>query len=291
MPLKELAKKAYGSFLWNMRSVAGADFAKNLDSMVRFHRKLNLKEPKSLADKVSYLELFTDGSMRAQCTDKIEVRSYVQGKGLGNILVPLIMDPVTSADDIDFSQFPEEYVLKATHGCGMNIIHTLENSLDEEEERSICRRWLQTSYGKYSMEPHYLLIQPRVYAEEYLGELDSLIDYKIHCYNGRPSFVLTVSERSKGIYKLHAYTCDWEPIDCIIGPHRGAGSLNPPSSLEEMLRVSELLSQDFEFVRVDLYELQGELRFGELTFTPAACVFPYFSEEFLITEGRKLTIG
>ncbi|WP_303213855.1 ATP-grasp fold amidoligase family protein [uncultured Enorma sp.] len=290
MSAKDIAKLSYGCFLQGIRLLFNDDSAKEFDSFLRFRRRLNLKRPRSLADKVSYLELHTNPDMRARCTDKYEVRAYLEEKGVGDILTPLVMNPVSRTEDISFKGFPSEYVLKATHGCGMNIIHTKESHLDEERERAICRKWLRSSYGKYSMEPHYQLIPPRIFAEEYLGVLDELIDFKIHCYNGEPSFVLTVSERSTGLYKLHAFTCDWTPIECVVGPHRGDGSIKRPCSLEKMLDIARVLSEDFEFVRVDLYELNGQIRFGELTFTPAACVFPYFSKSFLEAEGRKLSI-
>lgn len=290
MNIDKEIKQIYGAFLSFLEKLIGIDGTKNFDSFFRFGRTLNLSEPKSLADKVSYIELHTDATLRAKCTDKYEVRKFVKDRGLAEILVPIVMDARSSASEINFEDLPEEYVLKATHGCGMNIIHTNSEKKGFKSERKQVERWLSTVYGKYSLEPHYLLIKPRVYAEEYLGELNGLIDYKFHCYNGKPSFVLTVSERDTGLYKLNAYTCDWVPINCVIGKHKSTNDIPMPKRLKEMLNISRVLSAGFDFVRVDLYEVAGKVWFGELTFSPAACVFPYFTQDFLNHEGKKLVI-
>lgn len=290
MTVKDLLKITYGWILRIIELLAGTDRAKNFDSLLRFGRKLNLSSPKSLADKVAYIELHTNFALRAICTDKFEVRKFIADRGLANILIPLVMNPTSVVSDIKFDELPDEYVLKATHGCGMNIIHTPSNKTDIDTERKKIKYWLSTSYGKYSLEPHYLLIKPRVYGERYLGELSGLIDYKFHCYNGEPSFVLTVSERDRGVYKLNAYTCDWEPIDCVVGKHRSTRDIPKPKLLDEMIYISKKLASGFDFVRVDLYEVGGKIWFGELTFTPAACVFPYFTQDFLNSEGKKLII-
>lgn len=283
-------KKAYGYILQFIQLVAGIDAAKKIDTRLRFGRSLNLANPTTLADKVSYIELHTDPDLRAQCSDKYEVRKFITRRGLEDILIPIVLDPVSDPKDIKFEELPNEYVLKATHGCGMNIIHTTSKNISSEETLSMVKQWLSTPYGMYSLEPHYLLIRPRIYAEKYLGELDQLVDYKFHCYNGEPSFVLTVSERSRGPYKLNAYTCNWQPIDCIVGKHVSKKEIPKPTKLNEMVKISKILAEGFDFVRVDLYEVKGKIWFGELTFTPAACVFSYFSEEFLEVEGRKLAI-
>ena len=90
--------------------------------------------------------------------------------------------------------------------------------------------------------------------------------------------------------KLNTYTTDWEPLDALVGKHKNTGSLPRPACLEKMLEICKVLSADFDFVRVDLYEIGQDVFFGELTFSPAAGILPDFKKEFLEEKGALLQI-
>lgn len=166
-------KKIYGAILHAIRIAAGIDAAKKFDARLRYHRKLDLKNPKTLADKVSYIELHEQSPLAPMCTDKYAVRDYVRSKGLGDILIPLAYDGVwDSEDEIDFDSLPQSFVLKATHGCKMNYIVRDKSKLDVEDCKAKMKSWLSTTYGTYSMEPHYEKIPHRLYAETYLENLN-----------------------------------------------------------------------------------------------------------------------
>ena len=291
-------KKIYAGILLRIQQLAGIDAAKEFDTMVRFHRKLNLKNPKTLADKVSYIELHEQSSMAALCTDKYAVREYIRQKGYGQLLVPLAGGPWTSIDEINFDALPNSFVLKATHGCKMNYFVPDKSQFDMDECKKEMSRWLNTVYGTYSMEPHYARIPPRIYAEAYLGEMSHLTDYKFHCLNGVPQFVMTMTNRVANGDKamrvtLDLFDMDWKPVNQLVKANCevvGTGNVPKPKTFEEMVQIAAKLSSDFKFVRVDLYELRGKVLFGELTFSPACCVFPYLSKSFLTEMGEKLEI-
>ena len=160
------------------------------------------------------------------------------------------------------------------------------------------QKWLDTTYGTYSVEPHYATIPHRLYAEEFLENADSLIDYKFHCMNGEPQFVLVCSDRKangdKGMgVTLDLFDMNWKPMEGLqrIGNEiPGNGTVKKPQLFEQMKEVAKTLSGDFKFVRVDLYEKDGKILFGELTFSPACGVFPYFSDEFNEEMGKYLQI-
>ena len=118
---------------------------------------------------------------------------------------------------------------------------------------------------------------------------DEIVDYKIHCINGNPEFILTCCDRSTEL-KLGLYDLNWRKIDGLTSGTLTA-EVNKPENLDEMIRASKRLSEDFDFVRVDLYETKGRIYFGELTFTPASGVLPYFTDEFLKEQGEKLVIS
>lgn len=291
-------KRLYSILLKVITKIMGIDVAKKFDTKLRFRRSINLKNPQNLAEKVTYIELHKQSSLATICTDKYEVRKYIKEKGYGGILVNEVGGPWNCVDDIDFRNFPNSFVLKATHGCKMNYIVQNKERLDELKCKNEMKRWLATTYGTYSVEPHYATIKPRIYAEEYLGEMSKLTDYKFHCLNGIPQFVLTVTERkidddNAMKVTLNLFDMNWKSIFEVEGFNSelpGNGKVNKPKHFDEMVKIATDLSQDFDFVRVDLYEVDDKVLFGELTFSPACCVFPYFSEKFLCEMGKKLEI-
>jgi hypothetical protein len=291
-------KVIYVQLLNMISNVAGIDAAKKFDTKLRFHRNLNLKNPQTLADKVSYIELHEQSELASICTDKWAVREYIEQKELSEILVPVVGGVWNSVSEVEFDQLPESYVLKATHGCKMNYLVPCKEKLDKEKCVKELQRWLDTTYGIYSMEPHYKKIPHQIYAEQYLGDMNGLIDYKFHCLNGKPQFVLTVSERrTEGDKPMRAiidlFDMEWNWIPEVVQSNfekPGKGLVKKPEHLEEMMEIAKTLSEDFKFVRVDLYEWDNKVYFGELTFSPACCVFPYFTEKFNAEMGKVLVI-
>ncbi|SDX20123.1 TupA-like ATPgrasp [Acidaminococcus fermentans] len=295
-----MLKQIYSQVLSAITYTTGIDNAKKFDTRLRFHKSLNLTQPKTLADKVSYIELHESSHLAVQCTDKYAVRQYIADKieDGTKLLVPLAGGPWDDVDKIDFDKLPSSFVLKATHGCKMNYFVPDKTKLDIRECKAEMKRWLGTTYGTYSVEPHYGKIPHRIYAEQYLEEMSDLVDYKIHCLNGEPQFILVITDR---IFKkdepmkctLDLFDIHWNPIPEIIKSNSeipGKGNVPKPENLEEMVCIAKQLSQDFKFVRVDLYNLHGKVLFGELTFSPACCVFPYFTEKFNEMMGDKLRL-
>lgn len=290
-------KKCYALLLGVLEKLAGISTAKRFDASFRFGRKLNLKAPKTLADKVSWLSLNNVSELKAKCTDKYAVREYIEQKGLSHILVELAGGPWESAEDVDFDALPDSFALKATHGCKMNAIVADKSQLDTDSCRKQAAAWMATTYGTYSVEPHYKKIPHRLYAEKFLENASELVDYKFHCMNGEPRFVLVCSDRKADGKKGMAVTLDLFDMDWNVIPSAlqgfgkeiaGTGNIRKPELFEQMKQIARQLSEDFKFVRVDLYESQGKILFGELTFTPGCCVFPYFTEQFNLEMGEHL---
>lgn len=291
-------KLIYAGLLSAISNTAGVDAAKIFDTLLRDHRLLNLKNPQTLSDKVSYIELHEQSPLAPSCTDKYAVRQYIADKGPSDILVPIYGGAYTDFDEIDFDSLPDSFVIKATHGCKMNYLVPDKSKLNKEHCRREIQRWLNTTYGTYSMEPHYSTIPHRFYIEQYLSDTEKLVDYKFHCLNGKPYFVLVCSDRKSSGDKamqatLDLFDMDWKPIHEVVasGSEKpGNGMLKEPVNFEKMIDIARTLSADFKFVRVDLYELDGKVYFGELTFTPAHCVFPNFTEQFNRQMGKLLRI-
>jgi hypothetical protein len=157
---------------------------------------------------------------------------------------------------------------------------------------------LSTTYGTYSVEPHYINIPHRIYAEQYLSNAEQLIDFKFHCLNGEPEFVLICSNRKadgdkKMSVTLDTFDMDWNPIfemKSIGNEIVGEGKLEKPKNFDEMKRIAKLLSKDFSFVRVDLYELNGKIYFGEMTFTDGAGFDNFRPRRFDETLGNLMDL-
>lgn len=288
-------KRLYAILLSFIEYLFGIDLAKKFDTKLRFHKSLDLKNPKTLSEKVTYIELHKQSPLAPSCTDKYEVREFVKSRGLENILIPVYGKAWSDVNQIDFNTLTYPCILKATHGCKMNyVLHDI-NNIDLQKCKKELSKWLKISYGTYSIEPHYKTIPHRIYAEKFIDGIDDLIDYKFHCINGNPEFVLTCSQRKANGDAAMAVTLDlfdmeWKHIPEIIGSGNeiaGDGLIQKPETFDRMKEIARVLSRGFEFVRVDLYEINGNILFGEMTFSPACCVFPYFSKEFDIEMGNK----
>ncbi len=272
-------------FYTSPKTMAALWYAYNMDELPHFAHpretnelwmSINLrarKDPKARA-------------LRIRCADKYAVREYVKEKGFADILNECY-GVYDSFDEIDFDKLPNQFVLKLTTGCGMNYICKDKSKINKEELRSTVATWFEKckDYGLKTAEWHYAEIKPRLIVEKYLsqlGESVSLIDYKCHCFNGKLYHIETISDRDN---VHHTFNCDtynpqWERTDCVMPQYHTPRRMLPkPQSFEYMKKIAETLSADAEYVRVDLYEIDGKVLFGELTYTPAGCIeYDYLKE-------------
>lgn len=252
----------------------------------------NLRHPKNVNELWMSINLKArknknDRKLRIRCADKYEVRQYVAEKGFEDILNE-VYGVYESFDEIDFFNLPNQFVLKLTSCSGMNYICKNKNELDKEKLREIVNGWFKESknFGLRTAEWHYVEIKPRLIVEKYLsmlGEPLSLVDYKFHCFNGKIYHIETISDRNIDTDSTNcdAYTVDWELKECVLPQyHINRRYIPKPKKIEYMKQVANSLSADFQYVRVDLYEINGEVLFGELTFTPVGCIeYDYYEDE------------
>ena len=214
--------------------------------------------------------------IRIICADKFAVRDYIHNLGLDTILNDCY-GVYGNFKDIDFSTLPNQFVLKLTNGCGQNYICKDKSIISFEELESICNDWIinSSTFGLKSAEWHYSAIQPRIIAEKYLsilGESTSIIDYKFHCINGKVIGVLVCYDRDPLTHEANFdyYDTEWNLTDGILPQyHKSQRRIPRPKSFDQMKGIAELISKRIEYVRVDLYEIDGKPVFGEMTFTPA----------------------
>lgn len=272
-------------------------------------RKLNLKHPKDFNEKIQWLKIYTDTSLWTELADKYKVRKYIEECGLKDILTKLY-GVWESANDIDFNILPNKFVLKTNHGHSRNLLVRDKTQLNIEKTKETLNKWVKDKYGLLSFEPHYWNIPRKIIAEEYLEDTlsnefsSTLIDYKFWCINGEPDIIMVlydreyltskVTEKDKKLYmKASVFDLDWNlRTDIISGPLSTEKSLPlpKPKCFDEMIKICKILSRPFIHVRVDLYEVNGKVYFGELTFTPGGG-WDYFTPEYFLKMGEKMDLS
>lgn len=236
------------------------------------HHKLNLKNPTRYTEKLQHLRLYEypKNDLVRKCASRVEVRDYVSSLGLSKCLIPCL-GVYNKFDDIDFDKLPSQFVMKCSHASGFNYIVKDKNSIDKKLLKKKFDKWLKTNYGKKTIELHYAKIKPQIIIEKYIGDNNSLPkEYKIHVFNGVAKYLYVVTGRGVDI-RYNNYYIDWTPFDGaqFNGWKKTDYALKKPANYEKMIEFAELLAKPFPFVRVDLYNINGVIYFGEMTFTPA----------------------
>ena len=262
-------------------------------------RRLNLKNPKRFTEKLQLYKMKYRNPDMLRCTDKYEVRKYIEEKGFGEYLIPLI-GVYNSVGEIDYSKLPNKFVAKTTDGGGGNqvLICKDKHTLSEEVFKERLNGWMSARKVKkqagreWAYENNY---PRRIIIEELIGADNikkDLCDYKFFCFNGEPHYCQLIQDRSTE-ETIDFYDMEWNHM-----PFRG---LNPqcdsalyeadkPEDFEQMKDIAQKLSKGFPFVRVDLYSVKEGVYFGELTFYPASGYGHFTPDEWDEKIGEILNI-
>lgn len=240
----------------------------------KYGKRLNIKKPSSFPEKIIWLMLYSDISLWPRLADKYAVREYVKEK-CGEECLNDLYGVYDSPEEINYEELPSSFVLKTTNGCATNILVKDKDALDIRLSNNKLKKWMKFPYGELTGQTHYWKIRPRIIAEKYLTPSDgqiSLVDYKFFCFEGKPEYVVVYSNREENSHRFEVmvYDMSWKEHPELVNPENRFSSLLPrPVSFERMMDIVRLLSGPFQFVRVDLYEIDGKPVFGEMTFTPS----------------------
>ena len=241
----------------------------------------------TIEDKINWIAIHDVKKLKGKCADKILLHQYskrILKKDICNKILKIYDDPYK----INITELPEQFVLKTNHGSGFNIIVYNKTELDVNWAKQKLYDWLQIDYGKINCEFHYSFIKRKVFAEEYIGK--HLNNYKFLCYNGVPKYVF-IYKKVDGIEYRTFFDINWNRLDfnCVTPPH--PTDIYPkPINYELMKEYARKLAKPFKLVRVDLYENNGEIRLGELTFTPFNSHFICSKQEHNIELGKFLKL-
>lgn len=265
-----------------------------------FGRKIDLKHPKDINEKILWLSLYSDISQWSRMADKYAVRSYVEEIGLGKYLIPLY-GKWERAEDVEWDKLPNSFVIKTNNGSGTVKIVQDKSKLDIPATIKLLDAWLHKKVSSSTTEFHYSTIKPCIIAEALLdfskdqNQSTSAIDYKVWCFNGKAYYVWACANRDEEATDVALFDREWNylPEKSIFNEHYREQKVlvKKPKNLEEMLDVAENLSKPFPVVRVDLYNIDGAIYFGEMTFTSLGGTMDFYTQECLYEMGNLIDIS
>ncbi|MED4375452.1 ATP-grasp fold amidoligase family protein [Schinkia azotoformans] len=229
-------------------------------------KKLDLKNPKSYNEKLQWLKLYDRKPEYTQMVDKYEVRKFIS-KSIGEeYLIPLL-GVYDSFDEIDFDALPNQFVLKPNHTSGNVFICRDKSKINYEDLKKTINKWLNRRYYWVHREWPYKNIRPRIICEKYMVDESGveLKDYKFFCFNGEPKSLFVATDRGIDT-RFDFFDLEFNHLPFMQHYKNGTKKINRPPGFDEMIRLSSKLSKGIPHVRVDFYDINGRIYFGELTF-------------------------
>lgn len=247
----------------------------NISYRFKFGRKLDLKNPLTLNEKVLWLKFNTywENDLVKCCADKYRVRNYVSNQGMPEILVDLI-GAYDSSEEIVWDSLPKSFVIKFNMGYGCNIVVRDKNMANWKFIKKTVDSWFKQKYYLDYSEMQYKDAHPKILIEKCLCDKDGKlpVDYKFYCMNGRCDYVMACFDRGEaGKGKFLYFDRGWNLMPFSQDALDNLDAVVPrPDGIDDAFEYAERLSAPFPFVRTDLYIVDGKVYFGELTFTPGA---------------------
>lgn len=255
-------------------------------------KKLDFNNVKTFNEKLQWLKINDRKTEYTKLVDKYDVREYISENIGEEYLIPII-GVYNNFDEIEFNKLPNKFVLKCTHDSGGIVICKDKNKFNIQLAKKKINKSLKTNYYYSGREWPYKNIKPRIICETYMESgNDDLIDYKFFCFNGEVKLILVCSERfSEDGLKETFFNNKWE-IQNLKRPKCKISNkkIDKPKNLNKMINLAEKLSKDKKFLRVDFYEIEGQVYFGELTFFPASGFEGFEPKEYDAILGEWLNI-
>ncbi len=265
-----------------------------------FGCKLNLDNPKTFNEKIQWLKLHDRNSLYITMSDKFAVKEYIREKLGKDYVIPLIGGPWKNADEINFDELPNQFVLKCTHDSGGLVICRDKNTLDKKAAKKILNKSLSKNYFYWCREWAYKDIKPLIIAEKYMEDSNSseskmkqcLTDYKFYCFNGKVKYLyVSVGLENHKTARISFLTPDWKFAPFNRSDYIPYDKLpEKPHNYSKMIEIAEYLSKGIPFLRVDLFELNKNIYFSEFTFYPCGGFMPVIPNEWDKKLGELLIL-
>ena len=231
-----------------------------------FGRSIDLKNPKAFTEKLNWYKLYYHNELMKRCADKYDVRDYVIKK-VGRKYLNDCFGVWNNIDSINFDCLPNQFVLKPTNGSGDVFICKNKRNLNINNLKKVLYKNKNIHFSRVTKEWAYYDLPFRIIAERYIESSDNnqIKDYKFFCFDGEPKFLFVGSERGTDHLKFDFYDMDWNWLP-VANVHEQSKNIKRPKHFAEMVEICRKLSNDFPHVRIDLYEEEGKVFFGEMTF-------------------------
>lgn len=255
------------------------DFIKRLipDSLYLKYRfkklmgcSLNLRNPQTFNAKLQWLKLYDRRPQYSQLVDKCSAKKWVADKIGSQYIIPTL-GVWEHFEEIDFDKLPSQFVLKCTHDSGSYVICKDKATFDIQSAKNKLSKALKTNFYYSNGEWPYKNVPPRIIAEQYMEDRNgAFVDYKFSCFNGVVDCVMVCLDRHLNDVKFYFFDKEWNLKRLNVrGKNAPEGFTIPkPSCMDEMFEIAAKLSKGIPFVRVDLFECDGKVYFGEMTFYP-----------------------
>lgn len=258
----------------------------------RLNQKLDLENPISLNEKIQWLKLNDRKESYAKIVDKYAVREFIKETLGEEYLVPLVGGPWNSFDEIDFNLLPNSFVLKTTHDSGGVVVVPDKSKMDKVAAKKKIMKSMKNNYFYPNREWPYKNITPQIIAEEYLVDSSGseLKDYKIICFNGKPENVMVCTGRILNQVKFYFFDWNWKFLPLNYGDELLPSdfSIPKPQKLDEMRSIATKLSAGYDLIRIDLYEANNQIYFGEMTLYPDSGFDRDITKNTDLMFGKKL---
>lgn len=257
---------------------------------------MDLNNPLTFSEKLQWLKLNDRNPAYTAMVDKYEVRSYITEKLGEDCLIPLL-GVWSHPNEIDFNSLPKQFVLKCTHDSGGVVVCKDIEQLDVKAAKRRLEKCLKRNFFLIGREWPYKNVKPRIIAEEFLsdGKHEDIWDYKFFCFSGVPTYCQVICGRHSH-KTMNFFDMDWRPQEFMRVSESGKvyplakEQIPQPATFNKMRMAAECLSEGIPFVRVDFYEVQGKMYFGEITFYPASGFCAFEPKEWNYKLGEKIQL-
>ena len=235
----------------------------------RVRKRLDLRNPRAFTEKIQWLKLNYRHDIMTQCSDKYQVRKYVEDK-IGPEVLKKLYGVYEKVEDVDLSELPDAFVMKVNHGSGQNIFCKKKSELDWNHSQKLLKKYLKANHYFAFREWGYKNVVPRVICEEHLTKNgETLYEYGFYCYDGVARLV-EINEYTPELHKVNMFDLDLNLLEnkYIEPPLRQP--ITRPLQFDRMLECTAILARGFPFVRVDFIVVNNSIYFGEMTFYPLA---------------------
>lgn len=257
---------------------------------LKFHKLCNFKNPKTYNEKLNWLKLHDKNSLYTKIVDKFEVKEYVK-EIIGEEYIIPTLGVWDTFDDINFDNLPNQFVLKCTHDSEGLVIVKDKRKFDKKVARKKIMSALKRNFYYIGREWPYKNIKPRIIAEAYMedSKFHELRDYKFFCFDGKPELMFIASDRNLEKTKFDYFDLEFEHLD-IIQKYPNKGDVEKPINFNLMIELSKKLSRKIPHARIDFYEVNGKVYFGEITFYHFSGFQPFQPSKWDYILGEKINI-